>query len=112
MTVSDHGHSCEEHEACASILTTGIVMRLYKVQVVVDGKEETAIVVYHVTDSIDRCCMGFLPRPMTRLDNAYHGLLTQIMDILLSRVQVQLSLNNIISQLGCTKAAIISATEF
>ena len=44
LTISDCSHSCEEHEACGSILTADIVVQLQKVQVVVDEKEETAIV--------------------------------------------------------------------
>ena len=61
ITLSDHSHSSEEHEACGSIFTTEIVVQLWKVQVVVDGKEEMAIAVYWVTDGIDRCLVWFLP---------------------------------------------------
>ena len=80
-TLSDCSHSCEEHEACGSNLTAGDVVRLQKVQVVVDRKEETTIAVYWVTDGIDRCRIRFLPHHMTKHTNAYHGLLAHVMDV-------------------------------
>ena len=60
--------------------TTDVVMQLRKVQLVVNGKEETAVAVYWVTDGIDRCCPGFLSRHMTRHANANHNL-AQVMDV-------------------------------
>ena len=80
-TVSDRGCSCEEHEACGSILTAGVVVQLQKFQVVVDEKEENTIAVYWVTDGVDRCHIGFLPCHMTRHDNAYNDLLAQVADV-------------------------------
>ena len=80
-TVSDCGHSCEEHEACGSILAADVVVWLWRVQMVVDGKEETAIAVYLVTNCVERCRIGFLPHYMTRHANAYGGLLAQVMDV-------------------------------
>ena len=42
-----------------------VVLRFCKVEVVVDGKEESAIIAaYHVSDGIDRCRVGLLsPTP-------------------------------------------------
>ena len=46
MTISDHSHSCQEHEACGPHMTPDVVMQLQKVQVVIDEKEYTNIAVY------------------------------------------------------------------
>ena len=40
------GRSCEEHAVCGSVVDEDVVVRLRKVQVLVDGREETAIAVY------------------------------------------------------------------
>jgi hypothetical protein len=43
-----------------------VVVHLWKVQVVVDGREETAIAAFWVTERIDRCRVGFLKRHMVQ----------------------------------------------
>ncbi len=53
-------------------------MVLRKVQVVVDGKEETAIAAVWVTDGINRCCVGFLKRHMVRHAVHFDGALAQV----------------------------------
>jgi hypothetical protein len=53
--MGDRGRSCEEHALCGSVLEEDMVMRLSKVQIFVDGFEETVIACYWVTDGIDRC---------------------------------------------------------
>jgi hypothetical protein len=57
------GRSYELHDVCSSNLILDCVVRLRKVQIVTDdGREETAVAVYWVTDSVDLCQVGFLPR--------------------------------------------------
>ena len=64
---SDRGCTCKEHTVnCGKVLEEDVVVRLRKVQVVVDGKEETAIAAVWVTDGIDRCRVGFLKRHMAQ----------------------------------------------
>ncbi len=48
--MSDRGRSCEEHAVCGSMLEEDMFVRLRKVQVLVDGCEETAIACIWVTD--------------------------------------------------------------
>jgi hypothetical protein len=62
--MSCQGRSCEEHEICGEVLTEDVVVRLRKIQLMVEGKEETAIAAIWVTDGIDRCRVGFVPRHM------------------------------------------------
>ena len=57
------GRSCEAHSVCGSALTIDSVVRFRTIEIInEDGDEETAVGVYWVTDGIDRCLVGFLPR--------------------------------------------------
>ena len=58
--MSCQGRSCEEHDICGEVLKEDIVVRLRKIQLMVEGKEETAITAIWVTDGIDRCRVGFV----------------------------------------------------
>ena len=58
--MGDRGRSCDEHAVCGSVLEEDMIVRLRKVQVLVDGCEETAIACIWVTDGVDRCRVGFL----------------------------------------------------
>ena len=42
----NRGRSCEEHPVCGCVVDEVVVVCLQKVQVLVDGREETAIAVY------------------------------------------------------------------
>jgi hypothetical protein len=55
-----------------------MVVRLWKVQVLVEGCEETAIACIWVTDGVDRCRVGFLMRHMVKHAMRYDGALTQV----------------------------------
>ena len=57
---STQGRHCHQHDICGAVLKEDVVVRLRKVQVVVDGKEESAIAAYFVSDGIDQCRVGFL----------------------------------------------------
>jgi len=82
-TMSCQGRQCEEHEVCGVVLQEDVVVRLRKIQLMVEGKEETVIAVYWVTDGVDRCRVGFLPRHMAYRHAArYDGALAQITRVL------------------------------
>jgi hypothetical protein len=76
--MSCQGRSCEEHDICGEVLKEDIVVRLRKIQLMVEGKEETAIAAIWVTDGIDRCRVGFVPRHMVRHAARYDGALAQV----------------------------------
>ena len=76
------GRSCEEHAVCGSVVDEDVVVCLRKVQVLVDGKEETAIAAYWVTDGEDRCRVGFLQRHMVAYASRYDGALAQVTRVL------------------------------
>jgi hypothetical protein len=88
--VGDRGCSCEEHpKNCGKLLAEDVVVRLRKVQIQVEGREETvkiqvegqeetAITAYWVTDGVDHCHVGFLPRHMVKQAGRYDGALAQV----------------------------------
>ena len=45
--VGDRYRRCDEHNVCGAVVEEDVVVRLRKVQMLVDGKEETAIPVYY-----------------------------------------------------------------
>ena len=48
----------------------------------VEGEIETAVSVYWVTDSVERCRVGFLPRFMVvKHANKVNGLLAQVTEV-------------------------------
>jgi hypothetical protein len=59
--MSCQGHLCEEHEICGNVLKEVMVVRLCKLQLMVEEKEETAITAIWVTDGVGCCCVGFVP---------------------------------------------------
>ncbi len=59
-----------------------MVVRLRKVQLMVEGREEKAIAAIWVTDGMDRCRVGFLPRHMVKHAAHYDGSLAQVTRVL------------------------------
>ncbi len=60
--IGDRGRSCKEHNTCGHILYPDALVRFIKEEVMVEGWIEVVIAVYWVTDSIEHCRVGFLPR--------------------------------------------------
>ena len=77
------GRSCEEHDVCGTVLHLDSVVRLRSIQIINDaGKEEPAVGVYWVTDGIDRCLVGFLPRHCVHHRKDFDGKLAQVVEFL------------------------------
>jgi hypothetical protein len=80
---SSHGRSCSLHDVCGNRLSMDSVVRLRKVQIINDyGREETAVAAYWVTDGVDLCRVGFLPRQYIKQADKYDGKLAQITEFL------------------------------
>ena len=43
LNQATNGHSCPDHENCGSVVKPDVVVRLRKVQVIIQGKEESAM---------------------------------------------------------------------
>jgi hypothetical protein len=70
------GRTCKEHTvSCGKVLEEDVVVHLWKVQVVVDGREEMVIAAVWVTDGIDHCCVGFLKHHMVQHAACFNGAL-------------------------------------
>ena len=80
---SSNGRTCEEHAHCGSVAEVDdVVVRIRKVQVVIDEEQQSALAAYWVTDGVDRCRIGlFLPRHLLHKSDRYHGRLAQIVDV-------------------------------
>ncbi len=80
--MSDQGHSCEEHlKNCGKVMANDVVVRLRKVQIMVEGWEETAIATVWINDGIDCCRIGSLPHHMVAHANRYDGAVAQVIRI-------------------------------
>lgn len=75
------GRSCEQHEICGSVMDEDVVVRFRKVQVIVNGKEESAIAAFVVSDGIDCCRVGFLKRHLVKHWERYEGVLAQVTEV-------------------------------
>ena len=82
IEASSNGRCCEEHSVCGVVLQHDSLVRIRKVQVSIGGQEEMALAVYWVTDGVDRCRVGFLPRYMKKQANTYDGKLAQVTEFL------------------------------
>ena len=77
------GRSCEEHSACGCILGEGSVVRIRRIQIMVDGHEESALGVFWIDDGIDRCLVRFLCRHLVKRHWAtYDGRIAQVVEML------------------------------
>ncbi len=77
--VGDRGRSCEEHSNnCGKVFAEDVVVCLWKVQIQVEGREETAIAAYWVMNGVDCCRVGFLPRHMVKQAGRYGGALAHV----------------------------------
>ncbi len=77
MERSNQGRSCEEHLNCGEVMAEDVVVHLRKVQILVEGKDETAIAAILINDGIDCCHVGFLPRHMVKHMARYNDTVTQ-----------------------------------
>ena len=76
-----NGRSCKEHPICGRVLQEDSVVRFRKVQVLIDGKEESVIAAFWVSDGVDRCRVGYLPKFHVTHWKSLEGALAQITEI-------------------------------
>ena len=83
IKASNRGRSCEEHACCNSSLELDSVVRFRRVHIVTyASQEEASLAVYWVTDAVDQCRVGFLPRHLLKHSNKYDGKTAQIVAFL------------------------------
>jgi hypothetical protein len=77
----NHGRSCEEHDICGTVLGENAVVRIRRVQIVVDGNEESPLAAYWISDGIDHCHVRFLQRHLLKQWKEYDGRIAQIVEM-------------------------------
>ena len=95
---------------CGSVLEEDMVVRLRRVQVLVEGREETAIACIWVTDGVNRCRVFFLMRHMVVHAMRYDGALAQVTRIYSGNAdKCSMAERRLFhAKRGCCDAAIIS----
>ena len=109
IEANSQGRSCEQLETCGSLVEENVVLRLRKVQVVVEGKEETAIAAYIVSDGVDGCRVGFLKRHIVKHWRKYEGVLIQVTEAFSRTSESPTKRRLYHHNIGCCVAAVISS---
>ena len=105
---SNNGRSCADHSVCGSILEIDMVVRFRSVIIEKSGKQEPALAVYYVSDGVDLCRVGFLPRHYLKNYKAYDGVLAQITDVFtIDDLSDSYKRNRVHRNCGLCRAAII-----
>ena len=103
-----NGRSCEEHAICGSVIQDDVVVQLRKVQVLIEGKEETAIAAFWVSDGVDRCRVGYLPKFHVKHWKLLGGALAQIIEVYHQESDSPTKRQKCHRNSGCAVAALIS----
>jgi len=78
---SDKGRSCEQPAVCGSVLVPDAVVRIRRIQTTIDGVEQPCLACYWVSDGVDQCLVGFLPRHLLKSWKNFDGKLAQVTDV-------------------------------
>ena len=82
-----NGHSCEEHHICGEVVIEDVVLHLRKVQVLMNQQEQSAIAAFWVSNGIDCCRIGYLPK-VSRIGSNMMELLSRLLRFILETVTV------------------------
>jgi hypothetical protein len=80
--MSCQGRLSKEHMICDKVLKEDEFVRLCKMQLMVEGKEETAIAAIWVTNGVNRCHVGLFPHHMVKHAARYDGAFAQVTHVL------------------------------
>ena len=104
-----NGRSCYQHDVCGSVIEEDVVVRLRKMQIRNSiGKEETAIAAFHVTDGIDQCHVGFLPRHFVPHAPSFDGVLAQVTEVYSPTSESLSKRKKFRHNMGCCLATLIT----
>ena len=105
---SDRGRSCEEHDVCGTVLQEDSVVRIRHMQITGEmGNEESALAVYWISDGIDRCRVGFLPRHLVKQWQQYDGRIAQVVVELYQGSESPTKKRKNVRNCGCCVAVLI-----
>jgi hypothetical protein len=104
-----NGRSCYQHDVCGSVIEEDVVVRLRKIQTRNNnGKEETAVAAFHVTDGIDQCHVGFLPRHFVPHASSFDGVLAQVTEVYSPTSESSSKRKKFRHNMGCCQARLIT----
>jgi hypothetical protein len=82
LSACSSGRNCEEHTTCGIVVQPDVVLRVRRVAVDTDdGRHVNALAVYWVSDGVDRCRVGFLPKHLLKHSESYEGKLLQVTEM-------------------------------
>ena len=76
-----NGRSCEEHRICSEVVIEYVVLGHRKVQIQINQQEQSAIAAFWVSDGIDCCHVGYLPKAYVKNWKQYDGALVQVIEV-------------------------------
>ena len=103
-----NGCSCKEHPICDRVLREDLVVHFRKVQLLIEGKEESAIAAFWVSDGVDRCRVGYLPKFHVVHWKSLEGTLAQITEIYTEGSDSPTKRQKHYKNSGCAIGALIS----
>ena len=106
-----NGRSCEEHHTCGCVLEEDTLVRLRKRQVYINGREQSAVGVYWVSDGVDQCLVGYLHRHQVKHLNKLEGALCQVTEVYSDNSDSPMQRHKHKKNFGCAIAAIVSSNE-
>ena len=106
-----NGRSCEEHRICGEVVIEDVVLRLRKVQVQMNQHKQSAIAAFWVSDGIDRCRVGYLPKAFVKNWKQYDGTLVQVIEDYSGDSDSPTKCQNFHRNHGLAVAVIISSAE-
>ena len=108
INANDQGRSCEIHKCCGAVLEVDMVIRLRTIQILVNGKEETAIAAYRVSGGVDSCRVGFARRHLLNKDD-YDARLEQVLEIFNDKTENPSDRMKAHRNRGCCQVVLIEA---
>ena len=106
-----NGRSYKEHAICGSVLEEDSVVRIRHVQVTVHGLEKPALTCFWVSNGIDQCHVGFLPRNLVKHWQSFEGRLAQVVEVYSRDSDSTQKKRKYHHDSGCCKAVLID-TKF
>ena len=106
-----NGRSCEEHCICGEVVIEDVVLHLRKVQVQMNQQEHSAIAAFWVSDGIDCCRVGYLPKAYVKNWKQYDGALVQVIEVYSADSDSPTKCQKFHRNHGLAMAVIISSTE-
>ena len=103
--------SCEEHGICGEVVIEDVVLHLRKVQVQINQQEQSAIAAFWVSDGIDRCRVGYLPKAYVKNWKQYDGALVQVIEVYSAESDSPMKRQKFHRNHGLAVAVVISSAE-